>query len=57
MRMQLLSTCHRLLVFADGLEDHQTWEFLAAADMLTRGVRREGRTHSCWLLVCLSGQW
>ncbi|KAI7837555.1 hypothetical protein COHA_008570 [Chlorella ohadii] len=34
----LLSACHRLLVFADGLEDSRTWEFLATAEMLARGV-------------------
>ncbi|PRW60682.1 SMG9-like [Chlorella sorokiniana] len=34
----LLSACHRLLVFGDGLEDSRTWEFLATAEMLTRGV-------------------
>ena len=38
--MQLLSACHRLLVFADGLDDHRTLEFLATAEMLARG--------GCW---------
>lgn len=34
----LLSTCHRLLVFCDGLADYRTYELLAAAEMLARGV-------------------
>lgn len=46
-RLQLLSVCNRLLVFADGLEDRRTWEFLATAEMLARGESeplRKGRS-------------
>lgn len=46
-RTQLLTACHRLLVFADGLEDSRTWEFLATAEMLARGGCRQHALNSC----------
>lgn len=34
----LLSTCERVLVLCDGWEDRRTWELLATAEMLCRGI-------------------